>query len=166
MPMMFLALLCLGYWYYLVQSTADLPLRVAIFFGSNGRATGWLTRTDDLHLMEAIGIGLPVVLAAVGMVFCLLSLIGAGLRRLGGSSLSAEHPPTGPFIFRYLLWLGCWVVGFAFAVQYFIAQANSSLPATMPVTSFLAVVVSFCAVVVVWCSKLAATLRDPRSFVS
>ena len=161
-PALMLMLLCLGFWYYLVQSTAGLPLRVAVLFAANGRATGWVTRSDHLLLMGTIGIGLPIVLAFVGAVICLVSFVRANRPHPEDERPSVECLPSGAYVFRYLIWLACWVVCFAAALQFFIAQANSSLPANLSVGSLLAIAVSFCAVVVVWCSKLAAALRSLR----
>lgn len=159
---MILALFCLGFCFYLVQSTSGLPPRVAVHFAANGRATGWMNHTDHLFLMTAIGVGLPMVLAFIGAVICIVSCLRAYRPKPEGQPPSTEILPAGVCIMRYLLWLACWVVGFAAAVQFFIVQANSTLPAELSIGSLLAVTVSFCAVVVVWFSKLAAALRSRR----
>ena len=159
---MILILFCLGFWLYLVQSTSGLPLRVAVHFAASGRATGWISRGDHLLLMVALGMGLPVVLAVMGAVVCFLSCLRTNRTSPETEPSAVERLPANFCIFRYLIWLACWVVGFAAGVQNLIVQANSSLPASLPIASLLALVVSFCAVVVVWFSKLLATLRRRR----
>jgi len=163
---MILTLFCLGFGYYLVQSTSGLPPRVAVYFAASGRATGWMNHTDHLLLMTAIGIGMPIVLIFIGAVICIFSCLRAHRPDPAGEPPSTEVLPAGVYIMRYLLWLACWVVCFAAAVQFFILQANSTLPAELSVGSLLAVMVSFCAVAVVWFSKLAAALRNRREHSS
>jgi hypothetical protein len=158
MPLIILTLFCIGFLYYLFQSTAELSSRVAIHFAADGDAIGWMRRTDYRLSMGVIGIGLPLALALIGAVLCFF------FSRRAYWSGPADPPPedrphAGVYLLRFLLWLGGWVVCFITGIQYFIVEANNSQPAKLSVAALAAVGVTFLAGVVIWIARLVRALR-------
>jgi uncharacterized membrane protein len=124
---LFTALL-IGVAWVSLRDLAAMPERVAIHFGANGAADGWITHTGYRSFILAFVIGVPVVL--VGLM--------AGLPRLTNGAGQIPHSAywfaperrqmTLAFLTRHSCWLGCLTIAATYGVHVTILRANAVSP--------------------------------------
>jgi uncharacterized membrane protein len=149
-PAIILAALCVGFLIYLVYSAALLPERMATHFGGDGKPNGWMSRSADLVIFGALGVGLPLFFVVISIVIRFLPprFINLPHREYW---LSPERVlQTSAFITRQLLWMGCMTVLFLAGIHYLTIQANRMTPAHLPMDLFLTMLSTFLVGVGIW----------------
>lgn len=153
-PAILLMALCMGFLIFLGQSTTLLPERMACHFGGGGQADGWMSRTSDLHLIGALGVGLT-------LMFFILALVTrhmpARFVNLPNREhwLSPEHrAETCAYISGQLLWMGCLLILFLAGIHWLTIQANRLTPAHLPMGLFMAMLGGLLAGVGAWSFNL------------
>ena len=124
-PICSFALLSIGYSFFLSQSRAQLPLRVATHFSFEGQPDGWMSRSSVLYMAGALGVGLPALMLALGW-----------LPRWCPSALNLPHrdywlaaerrEATFGYLLRYAGWFACLSLCFFGGLHLLMIQANKA----------------------------------------
>jgi hypothetical protein len=158
-PLAVFALLLIAAAVYVVNTSGQLPLRVASHFGTDHRANGVVPRTFYLGFMLGFATLLPIVMvAAIATLPRILSRSQTLSRRAGGNvfvrcdaalAVLADHAP----------WLGSLLSAFIVGMHYAILEANTPMPSRLPGDVFLALMAGFLGLLAVWVFALRARLR-------
>lgn len=149
-PLIVLILLCSIFVVYLFYSVPLMPEKVATHFGGGGQPNGWMSRSEHLILMGALGLGLPLVSVFIAL---LTRYIPAGLVNVPNRQywLSLERrEQTSRYITRQMLWMASLEVAFFAGIQYTIVEANRLTPVQLPANKFWPLFIGFLAAVGIW----------------
>jgi uncharacterized membrane protein len=142
-------------------TSADLPARVAVHFGSGGGANGFQSRDGYELWMIGLVVALPLALV----------VIIAGLPRIGACVANIPNKDywlapvrrEGTFerLTRFATLLGILMVVFLTAVHLVIVEANGSARPTLPQTPFIVVMLGFAVAMIAWVVALTYGFRRP-----
>lgn len=145
----------------LALTAGSLPERVATHFDLSGQPNGWMSRST--HLAFIAGFGLVMPLVVVGVCFA--------LRFAPESSINIPHrkfwlaperrAETISFVFRHSLWLACGTVAFVTGVHLLVVQANSQIPAQLPLAPILAWAGCLIVGIAVWAGLMLRHFKHP-----
>jgi uncharacterized membrane protein len=135
---------------HFLNTVAGLPERVAIHFGTNGAADGWIDRESYRFLFLLVLALLPL----------LLVWLMAGLPRLTngkGQIPNCEYwfaqerrQETERFLIAHACWLGCLTVAVVYGAHISIARANAISPPVLASNRFTTMVVVYLCGLVWW----------------
>jgi hypothetical protein len=112
----------------LAWAAQELPAKVASHFNAQGLPDGWMSRSQNLSVMGAIGLILPLFILGTGL---LTAAIPSGSINLPNRDywLGPEHrDETVGYIARHMVWLACLAAGLMIALNYAIVEANRANP--------------------------------------
>jgi uncharacterized membrane protein len=145
-----LGLLCAGYLIFIAASASLLPERMAVHFGADGEANGWMSRSADLILLGGLGVGMPLLFVALSL---LTGLIPARFVNIPHREywLSPERrAQTRAYISRQMIWMSCLMVLFLAGIHGLTIQSNHVTPPHLAMNLFWTLVVGFLAGVASW----------------
>jgi len=149
-PYLLLGFLCAGYLIFIAASTPLLPERMAVHFGADGEANGWMSRSADQILLGGLGAGMPLLFVALSL---LTGLIPARFINLPHREywLSPERrAQTRTYISRQMIWMGCLMVLFLGGIHGLTIQSNRVTPPHLAMNLFWTLVGGFLAGVASW----------------
>ena len=131
--------------FFALRSIGELPETVAIHFGMNGVADGWMNR-ESYRLLLLFGLVALPLLLVWGM---------AGLPRLtkgSGQIPNSEYwfaqerrHATESFLLSHACWLGCMTVAIVYGMHVSILRANAISPPLLATDRFIVMLlVYFC----------------------
>jgi uncharacterized membrane protein len=149
-PVIILVVLCSIFVAYLIYSAPLLPDKVATHFGAGGQPNGWMSRSEHLILMGALGLGMPLV----SVIIALLSrYIPSGMVNIPNRQywLSPERrEQTSRYITRQMFWMASLEVAFFAGIQWSIVEANRLTPVQLPADKFWPLFIGFMAAIGIW----------------
>jgi uncharacterized membrane protein len=123
--------------FFALRSIGELPERVAVHFGMDGAADGWMSREGYRFLILFGLVALP----------SLLVWAMAGLPRLtkgSGQIPNSEYwfaperrHTTESFLLSHACWLGCMTVAIAYGFHVLILRANAISPPLLATDRFI-----------------------------
>ena len=123
---MILVACCLALLVYLWMTSSHMPPRIAVHFGVDGVANGWMTPKEHILFVAGFGVGLPFFVA---LVFTLASHLPDHWINIPNRAywLAVERrKATEQWIQRQGLWLAYALVAFAALIHHSILRANST----------------------------------------
>ncbi len=161
-PPIVFSLSCLAFLAYLAFSAAQLPDRVATHFDLAGQPNGWMTRTQCVALMAAMGLGLPLLI--VGLFFAMRFFPNSVINFPGDRDywLAPERrAATVAYVFRQSFWFASMMIGFVAGLHYLTLQANRQGVAFAHVSTPLVFALAGCFVIgiLVWIACLYRHFR-------
>jgi len=146
----------------IVNTTGQLPARIASHFGSDHRANGWMTREFYRWFMFAFATLLPgVIVAAIATLPRILTRTRNLSPRMS-HEVFARSDAAIATLADHAPWLGCLLSAFIVGVHYTIVDANAIPPRALPDNAFLALMAAFLGLLAVWVFTLWARLRQPH----
>jgi hypothetical protein len=147
--------------YFIIRTTGHLPAIVASHFDAGGDPTAFIARTNYLHFILSLGIGVPLALAA------LLSIVYSRATDMklpnGDYWLAPERiGRTRDLLVAHGVWFGSLLISMACYVHWLEVKANSQQPAHLPNTLVYAGLLIFFLITVGWMAALLLAFRRPR----
>ena len=145
---------------FIVNTSGQLPDRVASHFGSGGRANGWMSRDFYTWFMLGFGVLLPFVIVAAITLLPRLAARTADLSPRGRPERIVRRDAAIASIVRHAPWLGVLICAFVAGLHYAILDANATVPPRLSGDLFLALMVAFLVAIAAWIVVLRARTRD------
>lgn len=160
-PTLVLGVLCLAFIGCLALTADSLPERVATHFDLSGQPNGWMDRFTHLAFFGGFGLVLP--LALVGVCFALRFAPDSSINIPNREFWLApeRRAKTISFVFQHSLWLACGTVAFVTGVHLLIVQANSQIPAQLPLAPILAWMGCLIVGIAVWAGLMLRHFKRP-----
>jgi uncharacterized membrane protein len=149
LPVFVLLLLTAAYAAWIAHGTAQLPDRVAIHFGADGRANGWAHRTQAAQIFETLVI-VPVILLALALVMRVMPTGAFNLPHRDYWLAPERRKETVAAISGQLIWMDCLLVAFLAGIYQLTIEANRLAPPHLPMNLFLALVIGFILATILW----------------
>lgn len=163
-PIIFLALLYVGFVLVVLTTRHSLPERIATHFAASGRPDGWMSRESHLRFMMTFGFGFPLLVPVV--VYC-CRFLPVGLVNIPHRDYWLAPDRKGEsmnFLFAHSLWLGCATVLFVTGCHWMVADANRQSPPHLSMGNLLVVTGGFLAMLAVWIAMLLRRfMRLPKA---
>lgn len=163
LPAIVLFALVVGFVILLAITSRALPARVATHFDWSGKPNDWMTRQQDLTVMAAVGLALPlvVVLGIFALRFAPQQLVKLPHR---DHWLAPERRgETFAYLFQRSLWFACMTLCFMSALHCLIIDANLDPHPRMQAISLLTVAACFLMGVLIWGASLVGHFSNRRA---
>jgi uncharacterized membrane protein len=160
-PAVLLAVLCLGFLWFVVSTASALPERVATHFGLSGIPDGWMSRAEAIGLMAATGVGLPLFIVGLAAVIRFLPASLINIPHRDYWLAPNRRARTSALMFRLMLWLSCLLVAFMAGLHFLTLRANQTNPAQMPTDLLLIILAGYLAALGFWIFRLVRTFSKP-----
>src|SRR5262245_43877409 len=84
-----------------------MPDRMAPLFGAVGRPNGWMTRTQHLLFMSAIGLGFPLFIITICRSARYLPMAAVNIPHKDYWMADKRRLDSMEYLYHHSIWLGC-----------------------------------------------------------
>jgi uncharacterized membrane protein len=161
-PFVAFGVLLIGAAVFVQLISGQLPERVATHFDATGHPNGFMTRESCRIFMLTFTLGFPLFIAAVtGLIPWLVppSLVNLPNRAYWLAPERAQQ--SRAFLSVQGIWFGCILLVFLSSVDWLVVNANSTVPAQLPLKPFVTAMVLFFTVVGFWMVRMFRHFRKP-----
>ncbi len=147
---------------YIVDTSSELPARVASHFGAGGGANGWMPHDAYLLFMLGLCVLMP------GAVVLILTLVPRAIPKRANIPnreywlSESRRDQTRVTLTSFGCVLGSLLSLFIAGVHFILIRANEVSPAHLPGPLFVATLVAFLAALALWVVALQVRFRAPR----
>jgi hypothetical protein len=162
-PIVTLAVLWLVFLAHVVQSTGELPDRVASHFDFQGRPNDFMGRTGYRLFMAGFGCLFPWLMPGIAL-FLRRSQAKLNLPNRDYWLAPERRDETYAYFFRHSLWFAALSLAFVAGLHQLVVEANAVQPPRLSNTGVGSVVWLFLAGVVAWSISLVVHFSRPGDF--
>jgi uncharacterized membrane protein len=148
-PVCVLVLLTTGYFVIVAGSTSQLPERVAMHFGADGKANGWATRAQAAEFFETLMV-VPAIFLGLALLMRAMPNGAFNLPNRDYWLAPGRRAQTVAAISNQLIWMGCLMVLFFTGIFFVTVQANRTTSKHLPMHFFLPLLGVFLTATIVW----------------
>jgi uncharacterized membrane protein len=155
-PAIVFALLLIGYVLFLLctVSLLQLPQRMATHFDISGQPNGWMSRSSAVVFQGAIGLILPLIIAAAFYSLRLVPTRWINCPRRDFWFAPERRDETCTYLSRQGLWLASLEVGLQGVLWYQLIENNSTTIPHLSSSAFLVTLGVFVVAMVAWVMRL------------
>ncbi|HEY3762321.1 MAG TPA: DUF1648 domain-containing protein [Verrucomicrobiae bacterium] len=153
-PALVFALVLIGYVLFLCCTAPTLPPRMASHFDATGHANGWMNRTPAVILQGAVGLILPLIIAAAFYCIKFASPQSIRLPRRDYWFAPQRRNETCAYLARQGFWLASFMVGLQAMVWDQLLESNRTKVPQLSSEQFLITLGIFGLTMIIWVIRL------------
>lgn len=161
LSLLVLAILMVAFGASLIASIPMLPNRVATHFDAAGVPNGWMSRTEHLIAMTALGFGLPLFIVGMCWTARYLPMSAINIPHRDYWLAADRREETVKYMFHQSIWLACLETGFMMGLHWAVAFSNLRQPVGLPVAWILSLTGAFLIGLIAWIVCLYRRFHRP-----
>lgn len=163
LSLLVLAILMVAFGASLIASIPMLPNRVATHFNAAGAPDGWMSRSQHLVFMAALGFGLPLFIMGMCWTARYLPMSAINIPHRDYWLAADRRDETVNYMFHQSIWLACLETGFMTGLHWAVVFSNLRQPVDLPLAWILSLTGVFLVGLAAWIVSLYRRFRRPDS---